>query len=46
MVEAIEQVTAEDVQQVARELFEGRQVGLTLLGRVDGINFQPEQLVC
>jgi predicted Zn-dependent peptidase len=46
MVEAIEQVTAEDVQLVARELFEGRQVGLTLLGRVDGINFQPEQLVC
>jgi predicted Zn-dependent peptidase len=46
MVEAIEEVTAEDVQQVAVDLFFEKQLGLTLLGRVDGLNLQPADLVC
>lgn len=46
MVESIEQVTAEEVQQIAQDFFNGRQVGLSVLGRLNGFSINPEELVC
>jgi len=46
MVEAVEQVTAEEVQKVAQEFFRGRQIGATVLGRVSGIDLTPDELRC
>lgn len=46
MVQCVENVTAHDVQQVAGDLFHNRQVGLTLLGRVKGLKFTPQDLSC
>jgi predicted Zn-dependent peptidase len=45
MVECIEQVTTEDVQSIARDFFGGRQVGLTALGRLNGLEVSPSELV-
>jgi predicted Zn-dependent peptidase len=44
MVESIEQVTADEVQGIAREFFCGRQVGATVLGRLDGLEFAVPEL--
>ncbi len=46
MVESIEQVTADQVQSIAREFFGGQQIGLTALGRTTGIEITPEMLTC
>jgi predicted Zn-dependent peptidase len=46
MVEAVEQVTAEEVQKVAQEFFRGRQIGATVLGRVSGIDLTADELRC
>jgi predicted Zn-dependent peptidase len=46
MVESIEQVTDYDVQRIARDFFSGKQVGMTALGRVNGLEFSPNDLVC
>ncbi|MBC7924499.1 MAG: insulinase family protein [Bryobacteraceae bacterium] len=46
MVEAVEQVTAEEVQEIARLFFSGKQVGATVLGRVNGIELSPDELRC
>jgi predicted Zn-dependent peptidase len=46
MVACVEAVTAEDVQQLAREFFAGRQAGVTVLGRVETLDLQPSELVC
>jgi predicted Zn-dependent peptidase len=45
MVDAIEQVTAADLQDVARDFFGGRQVSATVLGRLGGVELAPEDLV-
>jgi predicted Zn-dependent peptidase len=45
MVDSIEQVTAEDVQKIARDFFRG-QVGLTALGRLNGVDITAEELTC
>ena len=44
MVESIEAVTADQVQQVAREFFEPKNVALTMLGRLDGFKMSREEL--
>ena len=44
MVEAIEQVTAAEVQDIARSFFGGQQVGATVLGRLNGVELTPEDL--
>jgi predicted Zn-dependent peptidase len=44
MVEAIEQVTAAEVQDIARSFFSGQQVGATVLGRLNGVELTPEDL--
>jgi predicted Zn-dependent peptidase len=46
MVDSIERVTSEEVQEIANDFFSGRQVGLTLLGRLNGFAIQPEELIC
>ena len=46
MVEEIEKVTTEDLLDVARNLFAGRQAGVTVLGRTSGLQLDPATLVC
>ena len=46
MVASIEQVTAEQIQSIAREFFAGQQIGLTALGRTAGTEIAPEMLTC
>ncbi len=44
MLESIEAVTAEQVQQIAREFFNPEQIALTMLGRLDGLKITREDL--
>jgi predicted Zn-dependent peptidase len=44
MVEAIEQVTADEVLDIARSFFGGQQIGATVLGRLSGVELTPEEL--
>jgi predicted Zn-dependent peptidase len=46
MVSSINAVTPAQVREVAHDFFSGRQVGVTVLGRLDGFNLSQEQLVC
>ena len=46
MVESIEAVTVEEIQGIARDFFEGKQIGVTVLGRLEGVEFNPAELVC
>jgi len=46
MVECIEKVTAEEVQQIAQDFFGHKQVGLSVLGKLNGLAVNPEELVC
>lgn len=41
MMEGIERVTASQIQEMARDFFGGKQVGVTALGRVSGIELAP-----
>ena len=42
----VEQVTVEEVQQMAQSLFATDRVALTMLGRLDGIQVERAQLAC
>jgi predicted Zn-dependent peptidase len=46
LAESIENVTAEDVQRVARTFFDRKNVALTVLGNLDGFKITREDLVC
>ena len=46
LVEDIERVTADDVQRVAQQFFDSRQITLSVLGNLDGVRFRREELVC
>jgi len=46
MVESVERVTAEEIQQMAKLFFEGKQIGATVLGRVKGVELTPADLMC
>jgi predicted Zn-dependent peptidase len=46
LAESIEQVTAEDVQRVARTFFDPKNVALTVLGNLDGFKILREDLAC
>jgi predicted Zn-dependent peptidase len=46
MVESIEAVSADQIQVIAQDFFAGKQVGLVALGRLDGVEFTPQELVC
>jgi len=45
-VESVEQVTADDVQRIARAFFDPKQIALTVLGNLDGFKIGREDLVC
>jgi predicted Zn-dependent peptidase len=42
----IERVTAAEVQEAAGEFFQPQKVGATVLGKLDGLKFSREALVC
>jgi predicted Zn-dependent peptidase len=46
LVESIEAVTADDVQRIARNSFQPKQIALTVLGNLDGFKIGREDLVC
>jgi predicted Zn-dependent peptidase len=46
MIHSIEQVTAEQVQEVATAFFDTRQIALTVLGNLDGFKVTRERLDC
>jgi predicted Zn-dependent peptidase len=46
MVECIEAVTADQIREIAQDFFAGKQVGLVALGRINGVEFTPEELIC
>jgi predicted Zn-dependent peptidase len=46
MVASINAVTPDEIRSVAEAFFSGRQVGLTMLGRLDGFQVSQDQLVC
>ena len=46
LVESIEKVTADDVQRVAQDFFDPRDVALTVLGNLDGFKIAREELIC
>ncbi len=46
LVEAIEKVTAEDVQRVAQDFFKQEDLALTVLGNLEGFTIEREDLVC
>ena len=46
LVESIEKVTAEDVQRVAQNFFDRKNVALTMLGNLDGFKIGREDLIC
>ena len=45
-IEQIESVTADEVAQMARELFNPDQIAITVLGNLDGLKLSRENLVC
>jgi predicted Zn-dependent peptidase len=46
ILEAIEQVTAEQVREVAREFFRPEQIAMTVLGKLNGWKIDREALQC
>ena len=46
LIQAIEQVTAPEVQQIAAEYFHQKQIALTVLGNLNGFKIGREKLVC
>jgi len=46
MINSIEQVSAEEVQTLAKTFFDTRQIALTVLGNLDGFKITRERLDC
>lgn len=46
MVESIEEVTADQVREIARTFFDPERVNLTVLGRLNGLEISREGLAC
>jgi predicted Zn-dependent peptidase len=46
LLERIEQVTAADVQRIAVNFFDPKQIALTVLGNLDGFRISREELAC
>ena len=46
LVERIEEVTAEQIRQIAQTFFDPKQIALTVLGNLDGLKITREELVC
>jgi predicted Zn-dependent peptidase len=46
LIEKIEAVTAEDLQQMAREFFRSESIAVTVLGNLNGLKISRDQLDC
>jgi predicted Zn-dependent peptidase len=46
IIERIESVTADQLQDMSRELFHPDKIAVTVLGNLDGLKITPEQLAC
>ena len=46
LVDRVEAVTAEDVRGVAQDLFDAKQIALTVLGNLEGFRIGRDELVC
>src|SRR5881409_901592 len=46
LLESIEEVTADDVQRIARTFFDPKQIGLTILGNLDNFKLSRADLAC
>src|SRR5439155_19543346 len=46
IIERVEQVTAEDLIQLARDYFRGDAIAVTVLGNLNGLKISREQLAC
>jgi predicted Zn-dependent peptidase len=46
LLHGIEEVTAEQVRDVARDWFDSRQIAVTVLGRLDGLKITRDDLSC
>jgi predicted Zn-dependent peptidase len=44
LIALLEKVTAEDVQQLARELFQSERLSASVVGNLDGFQLTPAQL--
>ena len=46
ILERIDRVTTQDVQRMAREIFSGKQLAVTAIGQLEGLDLNHVQLVC
>jgi len=46
IIERIESVTAEQLQEMSRDLFQQDKIAVTVLGNLDGLKITQEQLAC
>ncbi len=46
MVDSIEKVTAEEVQRVAREFFDAKNITMAMLGNLGEFKIRREELTC
>ena len=46
LIERIESVTAEDLQELARDFFRGDSIAVTVLGNLNGLKISRQQLAC
>src|SRR3954468_11914755 len=46
IIERIESVTAEQLQEMSRQLFQPEKIAVTVLGNLDGLKITQEQLAC
>jgi predicted Zn-dependent peptidase len=46
LIDSIEEVTADDIQRIALQFFDQKQIALTVLGNLDGFKIGREDLHC
>ncbi|HWY68182.1 MAG TPA: pitrilysin family protein [Terriglobales bacterium] len=46
IIERIESVSADQLQEMAQDLFQQNKIAVTVLGNLDGLKIVPEQLAC
>jgi predicted Zn-dependent peptidase len=46
ILERIDRVTTQDVQRMAREIFSGKQLAVTAIGQLEGLDLNQVQLAC
>lgn len=46
LLESVEQVTADEIREVARTFFDPQQIAVTILGRLNGHKFTRDELAC